>query len=78
MRARMALLAERAAKVLADDSGPVVSPCVSVCVMNPHSQLCEGCFRSLDEIAHWSRLAEPAKRQVWQRIQAHVSSLPKL
>ncbi|MBP6647909.1 MAG: DUF1289 domain-containing protein [Burkholderiaceae bacterium] len=43
----------------------IPSPCVSVCVMNPGSGLCLGCFRTIDEIAGWSRMADTVKKQVW-------------
>ena len=69
MNRRAASLSLRAAQVLAEATPQVPSPCVSVCVMDPHKQVCEGCFRTLDEIASWSRLPDQAKRQVWQRIQ---------
>ncbi len=36
------------------DTGFVPSPCIRVCRMNPHSGLCEGCLRTLDEIIQWS------------------------
>ena len=36
---------------------PVPSPCISVCRMDAASGLCEGCLRTLDEIAAWSRWA---------------------
>ncbi len=29
------------------------SPCVGICVINPQTQLCDGCLRTLDEIAAW-------------------------
>jgi predicted Fe-S protein YdhL (DUF1289 family) len=29
------------------------SPCIGICVINPQTQLCDGCFRTLDEIAGW-------------------------
>ncbi|MCC6136491.1 MAG: DUF1289 domain-containing protein [Candidatus Contendobacter sp.] len=29
------------------------SPCIGVCVMNTQTQWCEGCFRTLEEIAGW-------------------------
>ncbi len=44
---------------------PVPSPCVSICRLNSHTALCEGCFRTLDEIAAWSTMAEADKRRVW-------------
>ena len=50
------------------DPGPVPSPCVNVCRMNPHTGLCEGCLRTLDEIAHWGTASEENKRAVWSEI----------
>lgn len=61
-------LAQRAEAVVQAPGEPVPSPCVSVCRMNATSGLCEGCLRTLDEIAAWSTLADEARREVWQRI----------
>lgn len=33
---------------------PLLSPCVSACRIDPASDLCTGCGRTLDEIAAWS------------------------
>jgi hypothetical protein len=33
--------------------------------MNPASGYCEGCWRTIDEIAAWSKLDDEAKRCVW-------------
>lgn len=52
--------------------GALPSPCVSVCHMDPASGLCEGCYRTLDEIAAWSVMGEPGKREVWRRIEQRV------
>jgi hypothetical protein len=48
---------------------PVPSPCTSVCRMNAASGCCEGCWRTLEEIAQWSQLSEAAKRAVWVEIE---------
>ncbi len=40
----------------------VASPCVDVCRMNAASGHCEGCYRSLEEIASWS-IYEPAEKR---------------
>jgi len=62
-------LARRADAVLAQPPDrPVTSPCLSVCVMDPASGLCQGCLRSLDEIADWSALTDAGRREVWVRI----------
>ncbi|HRP98214.1 MAG TPA: DUF1289 domain-containing protein [Rhodocyclaceae bacterium] len=42
----------------------IASPCINVCRMNAATGLCEGCFRSLDEIARWSAYDDEAKRRV--------------
>ncbi|WP_292936874.1 DUF1289 domain-containing protein [Noviherbaspirillum sp.] len=52
----------------ASDTGKVPSPCISICRMNPQTGLCEGCLRSIDEIALWSTATEEMKRQVWVEI----------
>ena len=46
-------------------SAPVASPCINVCRMNERSGLCEGCLRTLDEIAQWSQMDEAVKLRVW-------------
>lgn len=38
------------------------SPCIKICVIDPSSGLCEGCGRTLHEIARWAVLSE-AERQ---------------
>jgi prolyl-tRNA editing enzyme YbaK/EbsC (Cys-tRNA(Pro) deacylase)/predicted Fe-S protein YdhL (DUF1289 family) len=45
-------------------AGGVASPCTSVCRMDARTGWCEGCLRTLDEIAGWSTLTDPDKRQV--------------
>jgi predicted Fe-S protein YdhL (DUF1289 family) len=43
----------------------VPSPCVNVCRMDERTGWCEGCLRTLDEIAAWSALSDADKREVW-------------
>lgn len=50
------------------DTDPVPSPCVNICRMRADSGWCEGCLRTLDEIAVWSRLDDAAKRAVWAQL----------
>lgn len=52
---------------------PVASPCQSVCVMDPASGWCEGCLRSLDEIAAWSRMDTPTRLAVWAQLPGRVA-----
>lgn len=46
----------------------VPSPCVNVCTMHDATGWCEGCKRTLDEIAAWSTLDDAAKRVVWRQL----------
>jgi predicted Fe-S protein YdhL (DUF1289 family) len=62
-------LKDRAQQVLALDLVHVPSPCVSICVINPNSGLCEGCLRNLEEVAGWGQMPSVQQREVWQRIQ---------
>lgn len=48
----------------------VPSPCLSVCRMDRDRAVCEGCWRSIEEIAAWSRMADADKLVVWERIEA--------
>jgi len=43
---------------------PVISPCVSVCQLDPRTGLCLGCLRSLEEISSWSRISQDKQRLV--------------
>ena len=45
------------------DSG-VKSPCINVCRMHAGTGWCEGCLRTIDEIAAWGALDEQLKREV--------------
>jgi predicted Fe-S protein YdhL (DUF1289 family) len=57
-------------------AAPVPSPCISVCRMNAQTGLCEGCLRTLDEIAAWSTMADEAKRTVWRLIEQRQAPSP--
>ena len=48
----------------------VASPCINVCRMNPDTGLCEGCLRTLAEIAAWSGMSADEKRAVLAQLAA--------
>jgi predicted Fe-S protein YdhL (DUF1289 family) len=60
-------------------SDTVASPCISICRMDDATGWCEGCLRTIDEIAVWSLLDDEERRQVnavlrqrrvqWRRLQ---------
>jgi predicted Fe-S protein YdhL (DUF1289 family) len=51
----------------------VPSPCVSVCRVNPVTEQCEGCLRTLDEIAAWGRMDDQGKRGIWYLIEQRIA-----
>ncbi|MDR5818949.1 DUF1289 domain-containing protein [Caballeronia sp. LZ043] len=48
----------------------VASPCVDVCRMNPETGFCEGCLRTIDEIAAWASCGDSEKRAVLARVES--------
>lgn len=42
----------------------VISPCISICRINPATRLCEGCRRSMTEIAAWLEYSDDQKRSI--------------
>ena len=54
---------------MSDENGaPVASPCTKVCRMNAATGFCEGCLRTIDEIAGWSSMDDAQKRAVWRAL----------
>ncbi len=72
------LLAKRARLVGGGMAGDVPSPCLSVCRMSPDTEFCEGCFRTLDEIAAWGRMDDQGKREIWREIAQRITKAPPL
>jgi predicted Fe-S protein YdhL (DUF1289 family) len=66
-------LAERAGAVpaMAQD---VPSPCSSVCRMDRLSGFCEGCLRTIPEIAGWSKMEDETRRHVWRAIELRAKA----
>ena len=38
------------------------TPCVRICKLN--SQVCEGCYRTIDEIANWLKYTDEQRAEV--------------
>jgi len=52
----------------------VPSPCTNVCRMDARSGWCEGCARTLPEIAAWSAMSDDEKTAVWDELVARQAS----
>lgn len=57
----------------------VRSPCVHICILDDED-VCQGCFRTGEEIAGWGRMSADGKREVLarsaEREQASVNFIP--
>jgi predicted Fe-S protein YdhL (DUF1289 family) len=54
----------------------VPSPCISVCRMDAATGICEGCYRTLDEIARWGSASEEEKLAIWDELLRRANSDP--
>ncbi len=53
------------------------SPCIKVCVINQRTRLCEGCGRSIDEIASWSGYTDEQRRRIMDELPLRARSARK-
>jgi hypothetical protein len=43
---------------------PIATPCVKVCIVDGESGLCLGCYRTLAEVAAWTRFSEAGRAEI--------------
>ena len=53
----------------------VASPCINVCRMSDRTGLCEGCLRTIDEIACWAGYTREEKLAVLAKLAARRSQV---
>jgi len=44
------------------------TPCVAVCMIDPRTNLCLGCGRTLPEIARWPRMTSAERQALMARL----------
>jgi predicted Fe-S protein YdhL (DUF1289 family) len=44
------------------------TPCIQVCKLDPLTGYCLGCYRTIEEIAAWSRLNREEKRKIYREL----------
>jgi uncharacterized protein len=49
------------------------TPCIAVCMMDPRSNLCFGCGRTLPEIARWHRMESTERCEVMAQLPARMA-----
>jgi predicted Fe-S protein YdhL (DUF1289 family) len=58
----------------------IETPCIAVCMMDPRSNLCFGCGRTLAEIARWHRMENAERLSVMAELPARMeqAGLPRI
>jgi predicted Fe-S protein YdhL (DUF1289 family) len=49
---------------------PIATPCVKICVVDAESGLCVGCYRTLAEVASWTRLTDADRKRIMAALPA--------
>ena len=49
------------------------SPCIAVCRLDPATQICIGCGRTIAEIASWPNLSDAERKAIIRRLDASKS-----
>ena len=50
------------------------TPCIAVCMMDPKTNLCFGCGRTLPEIARWHRMEIAERLAVMEGLAARMAA----
>ena len=54
---------------------PIASPCIMVCTVDGASGLCLGCYRTLGEIAEWSRMDEARREALMKELPSRIDRI---
>jgi uncharacterized protein len=52
----------------------IESPCLKVCVLDPGSEHCVGCGRTLVEIAGWAAFSAEERRRIMAELPARLAT----
>ena len=50
----------------------IETPCIAVCMMDPRTNLCFGCGRTLPEIARWHRMESSERLSLMAELPARM------
>ena len=59
--------------------GNIKSPCINICKLDAN-KICTGCYRTIDEIANWTKCTDHTKAQIikesekkkWQKLKQEL------
>lgn len=53
----------------------VESPCVKLCVIEPESGLCMGCYRTRQEVASWSQMTPDLRKSLMAELPSRADQI---
>lgn len=59
------------------EADEIPSPCVHDCRLDPVTDVCLGCRRTIDEIVGWRSMDSAGKRAAWERIARETDLRPR-
>lgn len=60
---------------MAASAGPIPSPCINVCRIDPGTGWCLGCGRTIDEIVRWGNTTAADRDAVMTELPARMTAL---
>jgi predicted Fe-S protein YdhL (DUF1289 family) len=54
---------------------PIQSPCNNKCVLDEKTNICLGCFRTIDEIVRWIHMNNQEKKEVLQNTEKRKQTI---
>lgn len=55
----------------------IETPCRKICKINKKTELCEGCFRTIEEIARWATFTSVQRKQIMLQLPSRESVIYK-
>jgi len=50
------------------------TPCIKVCFVDPEAGMCVGCFRTLPELAQWTRYSSAERQAIGKALPAREAA----
>ena len=56
----------------------IESPCINICELDPNTNLCLGCNRTIEEITNWSTMNDSNKKKILIRVKSDTTFQSKI
>ena len=56
----------------------IASPCTRRCTVAPGSDICVGCYRTVDEIVRWTKFTDAERQAVLDQLESRRNTKPSI